>query len=68
MNLMEWEVGIPGKPKVSCIFFSRLHYASIHQRVWGPFFVLVFWYFFSDLAYLSEFLRQPGRMEYSNYS
>ena len=28
MNLMEWEVGIPGKPKVSCIFFSLLHYAS----------------------------------------
>ena len=21
MNLMEWEVGIPGKPKVSCISF-----------------------------------------------
>lgn len=21
MNLMEWEVGIPGKPKVSCLFF-----------------------------------------------
>ena len=63
MNLMEWEVGIPGKPKVSCIFFSLLHYASKDLF----FFFFFFWYF-SDLAYLPESLRQPGRMEYSNYS
>ena len=65
MNLMEWEVGIPGKPKVSCISFRAFITRRYTTRLRTFFFVLVF---FSDLAYLSEFLRQPGRMEYLNYS
>lgn len=70
MNLMEWEVGIPGKPKVSYFYplASLLRYPLFFNALACPRTLSIFIYIVFRFSYPPEFLRRPGRMEYSSYS